>query len=681
MKRNLFIFFIVIFILGLVIYFPGQKMARTHVDYITAATDHPLKCTSCHLSQTQNKWIYKWMNEDYLNPFNLAVSNDGKRLYVVAQDADKLMVVDTDKNTVLNNIKVGIHPHSVILNKNSKIAYVSNQWSDNVSVIDLLTSRIVDTLQTGSGPAGLALSADEKFLYVVNTFGSNLSIIDLETKEEIKRLITGNNPTGTELSPNGKDLYVTSRRPGFTHYGEPLVCDLTLVNDSTQLLKKHLGIESAYMMENIAFTPSGDLAVVTLIRPKNLVTTVQVEGGWMMTHGIGIVEQKKNGKVVQLLLDEPNSYYPDPFDIVITPDGKKAFVSSSGVDRISAISMDSIRYILKNTSPEKLKILSNNLGVSSRFVLKRIATGSSPKGMAISPDGKKLYVAEQLEDKIAIINTESLVKEGTIDLGGPKRITVARRGHRLFNNAGGTFQNQYACYTCHPDDHEDGLVYNMAGKDMGRNMTNTQSLREINGTAPFKWNGKNQSVYKQDGMRFSTFLTRTESFKYDDLDALVSYIMTGIKQPPNLMYNPNGTLTESQLHGKEIFDRSIDNYGNEIPENNRCITCHPAPFYSNFQMADVGTLADSDDPILFDTPHLNNVYSSAPYLHDGSAKTLEEIWTVFGGDDKHGFVSDLTKMDLNDLVDYLKSLRSPVYGEVNEHIPHGSSLKPKKYGK
>ena len=29
-------------------------MARTHVDYITAATDHPLKCTSCHLSQTQN---------------------------------------------------------------------------------------------------------------------------------------------------------------------------------------------------------------------------------------------------------------------------------------------------------------------------------------------------------------------------------------------------------------------------------------------------------------------------------------------------------------------------------------------------------------------------------------------------------------------------------------------------
>ena len=185
----------------------------------------------------------------------------------------------------------------------------------------------------------------------------------------------------------------------------------------------------------------------------------------------------------------------DPFDIVITPDGKKAFVSSAGVDRISVIAIDSIRAILDESSAEMLKILSNNLGVSSRFVTKRIATGANPKGLALSQDGKRLYVAEQLEDRITVINTESLEIINAIDLGGPKRITVARQGRRLFNNAGHTFQNQYACYTCHPDNHEDGLVYNMASKGMGRNMTNTQSLREIGETAPFKWNGKNQTVY------------------------------------------------------------------------------------------------------------------------------------------------------------------------------------------
>ncbi len=138
-------------------------------------------------------------------------------------------------------------------------------------------------------------------------------------------------------------------------------------------------------------------------------------------------------------------------------------------------------------------------------------------------------------------------------MADPGRVTVARQGRRLFNNAGHTFQTQYSCYTCHPDAHEDGLVYNMASKDMGRNMTNTQSLRDIGDTPPFKWNGKNQTVYKQDGMRFSTVLTRTEPFAYNDLDALVAYIITGIQYPPNLQYNPNGKLTADTEQGQSYF--------------------------------------------------------------------------------------------------------------------------------
>ena len=285
-------------------------------------------------------------------------------------------------------------------------------------------------------------------------------------------------------------------------------------------------------------------------------------------------------------------------------------------------------------------------------------------------DGKLLYVAEQLEDRISVINTENLETVGNIDLGGPKRITVARQGRRLFNNSGHTFQNQFDCYTCHPDMHEDGLVYNMASKDMGRNLTNTQSLRDISETAPFKWNGKNQTVYKQDGIRFSTVLTRTEAFSYNDLDAITSYIMTGIPYPPNLQYNPNGELTESQLRGKAIFERTTDNFGNDIPENNRCITCHPPPYYTNQKLAMFRHWPAADDSIMFDTPHLNNIYASPPYLHDGRAATLEEIWTIYGKKDKHGVVNDMTKNQLNDLIDYLKSLRAPQYEYIDSKKVH-----------
>jgi YVTN family beta-propeller protein len=662
----------VVFIIGLVILIPGRKLAREHVNSKTAVNDHPLLCTNCHLYIVKKGPIAKLVNRDYYSPMNIAVSGDGSLLYVTAQDGNLLIVTDAATGKVLNKIPVGIKPHSVILDKAGKFAYVSNQWSDNVSVIDLAANRVVDTLATGNGPAGLSLSSDEKSLYVVNSYSSNLSVIDLASGIERKRFNTGNNPTGVQLSPDGKELYVTARRAIITPFGEPMATELTIVNDETRRIKNYLRVDNAYLMENVAFTPSGDLAFVTLIRPKNLVPTIQVEKGWMMTHGIGIIEQKGDGRIIQLLIDEPNAYYPDPFDIVITPDGKKAFISSSGVDLITVIDIDSVRKLISESTPEMLDLWADHLGISSRYVIKRIPTGANPKGLALSPDGKKLYVAEHLEDRVGVISTDSLETIGTIYIGGENKVSVGRKGRRLMNNAGHTFQNQYSCYTCHPDEHEDGLMYNMASKDMGRNITNTQSLRDISDTPPFKWNGKNQTVFKQDGMRFSTVLTRTEQFSYSDLDAITSHIMTGIPYPPNLQFNSNGELNEEQMRGKKIFERTKDNYGREIPENNRCITCHPAPYYTNLKLADVNTLAASDDSMKFDTPHLNNIYASPPYLHDGRAKTLEEIWTLYGKTDKHGLTSDMTKIELNDLVEYLKSLRSPDYENKKTNIQHAS---------
>lgn len=645
------------------IYPSFNHWARAHVNSKTAVEDHPLNCTSCHLYNQKAGVISKLINADYYSPFNLTVSKDGRKLYVVAEQGNALLIVDTEKNKILHKIKVGDHPYCVILNSLENKAYVSNQWSDYVSVIDLEEYKVTDTLKTGGGPAGLALSADGQFLYVVNSYTSNLSVIDITTKEERKRLTTGNNPTGVQPTPDGRSLFVTSRRTQTAPYGDTVVCELTIVNDASQRVVERRGIKSAYIMENIAFTPSGDLAIMPLVRPKNNVPTLQVDRGWMMTYGIGIVEMKPNGRTIQLLLDEPNAYFADPYDIAITPDGKRAFVTHAGVDCISVIDVDTIRTILAESSDEILKTYANHLGISSRFVVKRIHTGANPKGLALSPDGERLYVAEHLEDRIAVISTKSLETINTIDLGGPRRITAARQGRRLLNNAGHTFQTQYSCYTCHPDEHEDGLVYNMASKDMGRNLTNTQSLRDIGDTPPFKWNGKNQTVYKQDGMRFSTVLTRTEPFVYKDLDALVSYIITGIPYPPNLQHNPTGELNDIQLRGKAIYERTHDRFGKEIPVGNRCITCHPPPYYTNLKMANVATLAASDDSMLFDTPHLNNIYASAPYLHDGRAVSLEEIWTRYNPKDKHGVANDLTKIELNELIEYLKSLSSPDYNK------------------
>jgi cytochrome c peroxidase len=56
----------------------------------------------------------------------------------------------------------------------------------------------------------------------------------------------------------------------------------------------------------------------------------------------------------------------------------------------------------------------------------------------------------------------------------------------------------------------------------------------------------------------------------------------------------------------------------------------------------------------FDTPSLEQVALTAPYLHDGSAATLEQVFARLG--DHMGTVSALTVRERGDLVAYLQTL-------------------------
>ena len=69
----------------------------------------------------------------------------------------------------------------------------------------------------------------------------------------------------------------------------------------------------------------------------------------------------------------------------------------------------------------------------------------------------------------------------------------------------------------------------------------------------------------------------------------------------------------------------------------------------------VGTRKPNDNTGLLKAPMLTNIALTAPYLHDGSARSLEEIWTVYNPADKHGRTNDLTKDELNDLIEYLRT--------------------------
>lgn len=641
-----------------ILLYAGHGLADRHVRHVMGGVPAPVNCFSCHAYMNKDGLIKRLFEEQYLSPRDLKVSPDGNHLYVVAEDSDVLLEVSTVSRSVTNQLKLGDHPHSIILSPDGKTAYVSNSWSDNVSIIDLNIWRVTGILPTGSGPAGLALEPEGRFLYVANMWSDDISVIDLDEKVEIKRLPAGNNPYDVALSPDGLQLYVTNRLTAGTGFRESPAAEVTVVDISTRRLEDRKSIPDAHLIESVDFTPEGDLALVTVVRPKQLIPTTQVNRGWILTYGIGIIERQGEHRIIQLLLDEVNYFYADPYDVAITPDGRHAFVTHAAADVVSVIDLPAVRNILARANEDSIATFANHLGLSSEFVIKRIPTGSQPKRLALSPDGKRLYVTERLEDRIAVIDTENLETIETIDLGGPKRITVLRLGERQFHGAR-AFQGQFSCRSCHPEGDQDALAWDFGGDGLGRNIVNTMTLREIGQTSPFKWAGTNVSLYMQDGIRFARHLTRVEPWPPEELNALVAYIYD-IPAPPNRYRRLNPELTPSQKRGKEIFERSVTVTGEPIDPLGRCITCHSGPYYTNRQKFDVGTRRETDNEGMpFDTPQLVNIYDTAPYLHDGSAATLEEIWTLNSLNDEHGVVNDLNKNQLNDLIEYLKTLAAP----------------------
>lgn len=178
---------------------------------------------------------------------------------------------------------------------------------------------------------------------------------------------------------------------------------------------------------------------------------------WQFPGGLGF-----DGRVDQVLLDEPNMCFPDPTDVAFTPDGRTALVTSSGSNRVAVVDVARLVAMLKAASPhEREHVLPNHLGKPTEFVTTHVTTGASPRGVVVTPDGTTAFVANALDDSLTVIDVKALRAVGRIDLGGPKVITTIRRGERIFHSARNTFNRQFSCHSCHPDGHVDGLTYDI----------------------------------------------------------------------------------------------------------------------------------------------------------------------------------------------------------------------------
>ncbi len=631
----------------------------------------PKACLSCHenahgkpflLSQALKNIAHPSVNkreaqterEQYKTPLNMALSPNGREVYVACETSNSVIVLNVARREKVAEIQVGTNPADVVFHPKGRLAYVSNRHDDTVSVIDVRKRSVIRTVPVGDEPHGLMVDPSEKYLFVLNTASEDISVLEAESYVRIKTLSASRSPWSMSLDPLGSRIFVTNALSRFSKFRTPIVSEITVINTKDATIEERLEVPGANLMMGIDWHPSGEFALATLNRTKTLVPMTRLMQGWTITNGLAIIE--KDGTVNQVLLDEPHLGFADATDVAFTPNGSMALVTSATTDRVAVIDTKRLRDLLNRATPEeKRRVLPNHLGTASNYLVKHIPTGTSPRGILVTRDGASAFVADALSDTITVIDLNTLNVGKTIDLGGSKEITEIRWGDQLFHSADITFHRQFACHSCHPDGHVDGLTYDIEPDGIGYDPVDNRTLRGILDTAPFKWTGKNPSLKRQCGPRLSVFFTRIQPFTPKQLKALDHYITT-IPRPPNRYHPPGSEYTDAQRRGKMIFEREWTNDGRKIPKGNRCVTCHDPPYFTDRKLHDVGTQFELDKKGLFDTPHLNNIYDSAPYLHNGISPTLEEIWTEYNPDDKHGVTNDMTKDQLNDLMEYLKTL-------------------------
>lgn len=137
------------------------------------------------------------------------------------------------------------------------------------------------------------------------------------------------------------------------------------------------------------------------------------------------------------------------------------------------------------------------------------------------------------------------------------------------------------------------------------------------------------------------------------LDALALY--TNSHDVPVSPYSKDGLSPAAQAGQKLFHSEAVG-----------CAKCHSGEYFCDsvtgqtpFKLHDVGTGTDDSSELMgtkYDTPTLLGVYRSAPYLHDGSAATLEELLTTSNPNDQHGKTQHLNDQQISELVQFLKAL-------------------------
>ena len=575
-----------------------------------------------------------------------AAAND--RVWVVNPDTDSVTVFDAVTRARLAETPVGTAPRSIAIAPDGR-AWVTNVETSTISILNGSTYAVATTLTLprGSRPFGIAFDPAGTAAYVALEGTGRLARFNPSTGVQLNSIDVGQHARHVSVNADGTRVYVsrfiTRSLPGentatvdtTNHGGEVVVVTGgALAVERTILLAHSERADTPTSARGIpnylgatALSPDGLFAWVPSKQDNIKRGTLRNSVGLNHDQSLRAVASRINlttqAEDAAGRVDFDNAGMPSA--ALFDPWGGYVFVA-----------LESSRAVVV-------------IDAWNREMVGRFDVGRAPQGLAMSPDGRTLFVHNFMDRTVGVHDVTAYLRGGNATPGTlatlncittEKLSATVLKGKQFFYDARDprlALQEYLSCAACHNDGGHDGRTWDFTG--VGEGLRNTITLRGHGAHGALHWTGNFDEVHDFEGqirafsqgtglMTDTQFNTGTRSQPLGDakagisadLDALAAYVTSLTAESRSPFRNADGTLTAAAVSGERVFRQQ------------NCASCHGGVAFTNSALnvfSDVGTIKQPTSGKRlngtlsgFDVPTLRGLWATAPYLHDGSSATL-----------------------------------------------------------
>ena len=553
--------------------------------------------------------------------------NDKGEILITEKGRNRISIFSPDGKTLLRTIPVDESPTGILLDADK--AYVTtNAATGHLQIISLETGKQETAIATGSGACYPIFGPDKKHIYVCNQFQNTVSEVDPAIHQVIRSVKVLREPKSALFSKDGEYLFVTNFLPAQRADVDYVAACVSVIRMSDFTKVKDIQLANgSNALRGICMTPDGKYIYISHNLGRFTVPTSQLQQGWMNTSAFSIIDVAKQEFIGAVVVDEPERGAAGIWSIVCNDE--TLFITHSGTHEISVIDHKAmldkfLNYPNKSMLDYDLRFL---YGLRKRIPLE----GNGPRKMIM--ENGKLYIPTYFADILNIVDAQTC-EIATVNLNPDREESAENKGERYFNDASHCFQNWQSCNGCHPGDaRTDGMNWDLMNDGVG-NSKNCKSLLFSHPTPPSMISGIRETAEwaVRAGFKFIQFFDITE----EDAVCVDAYLKS--LRPVPSPYLVDGELSDLAQEGRKIFEKL------------NCTECHSGPYYTDLKMHRIGE--DIEFEKGWDTPTLREVWRTAPYLFDGRAATMEEVFEIH----KHGIDKKVSKKEIKALTEYVNSL-------------------------